>query len=378
MAFGSDRSANFVIAAKDAATQPLGNIGRAMGKLRSTAGTVFKAIGAAALAAGAAIAAFAANAIMAAAEDEKATIRLNAALKARGYEMDQLAPRIDEQIKAMARLGFTDDQVRSGLEVGSRFFSDQATLLQANAVAADIAAVTGQDLAEVMTTLGKGAQGTTRGLKALGITVEKGATIQDILTAATAKYGGTAAEIANSTSGKFARSQVRFNETMEELGYKLLPTVNKFLDWLATTGMPIFESIINAVAPVLQDLIDNGIAPLGESLGALFEVFGGADGSANLLIIALTPLKIFLQALKITIDAIVFALEKLFAAQGAAAKAGVTSAGYSPYLANAVAAGTFAGAAPGLTTNNIFIGTGKVDTVVTDSINRTGTFKRGR
>jgi len=30
------------------------------------------------------------------------------------------------------------------------------------------------------------------------------------------------------------------------------------------------------------------------------------------------------------------------------------------------------------TTNNIFIGTGKVDTVVTDSINRTGTFKRGR
>jgi hypothetical protein len=32
----------------------------------------------------------------------------------------------------------------------------------------------------------------------------------------------------------------------------------------------------------------------------------------------------------------------------------------------------------GATTNNIFIGTGKVDTVVTDSINRTGTFRRGR
>ena len=29
-------------------------------------------------------------------------------------------------------------------------------------------------------------------------------------------------------------------------------------------------------------------------------------------------------------------------------------------------------------TNNIYIGTGKVDTVITDSINRTGTFKRGR
>jgi hypothetical protein len=39
---------------------------------------------------------------------------------------------------------------------------------------------------------------------------------------------------------------------------------------------------------------------------------------------------------------------------------------------------TPAGPMSGATTNNIFIGTGKVDTVVTDSINRTGTFKRGR
>jgi hypothetical protein len=36
------------------------------------------------------------------------------------------------------------------------------------------------------------------------------------------------------------------------------------------------------------------------------------------------------------------------------------------------------GAAPAATTNNIFIGTQKVDTVITNSINRTGTFKRGR
>jgi hypothetical protein len=39
---------------------------------------------------------------------------------------------------------------------------------------------------------------------------------------------------------------------------------------------------------------------------------------------------------------------------------------------------TPAGPMSGATTNNIFIGTGKVDTVITDSINRTGTFKRGR
>jgi hypothetical protein len=371
-----NQTANFVVKAKDQATGPLGKIGASMGKLRRTGVTAFKGIAAASVAAGAALAAVAFDAIKSAAEDERQTILLNAALKQRGLFTEDLNDKIKEQILSMGALGIADDQVRAGLEVGSRFFTDQATLLQANAVAADIAAVTGQDLAEVMTTLGKGAQGSTKGLKALGITVEKGATIQDILTAATAKYGGTAAEIANSTSGKFARSQVKFNETMEDLGYKLLPTVNKFLDWLATTGMPIFESVINAVAPVLQDLIDNGIAPLGESLGALFEVFGGAEGSANLLIIALTPLKIFLQALKIAIDAIVFGLEKIFAASGQLKAAGTTSGGYSPYLAQAV---TTMGFQPAATTyTNVYIGTGKVDTVISDSINRTGTFKRGR
>jgi hypothetical protein len=369
------QTANFVVKAKDQASGPLGKIGTSMGKLRRTGISAFQGIAKGSLALGTALAGVAALAVKGAADDERQTILLNAALKQRGLFTEDLNAKIQDQIISMGALGIADEQVRAGLEVGSRFFTDQATLLQANAVAADIAAVTGADLAEVMTTLGKGAQGTTRGLKALGITVEKGATIQDILTAATAKYGGTAAEIANSTSGKFARSQVRFNETMEDLGYKLLPTVNKFLDWLATTGMPMFQSIVSAIAPVITDLIDNGIAPLAESFGALFEVFGSADGSANLLIIALTPLKIFLQALKIAIDAIVFGLGKIFAAQGTLAKAGMTSGGYSPYLANAVASGTFT---PPATTNNIFIGTGKVDTVVTGSINRTGTFKRGR
>jgi hypothetical protein len=375
----ANQTANFVVKAKDQATGPLGKIGTSMGKLRRTGVTAFKGIATASVAAATALAGFAAAAVKSAADDERQTILLNAALKQRGLFTEDLNAKIQQQILSMGALGIADDQVRAGLEVGSRFFADQATLLQANAIAADIAAVTGQDLAEVMTTLGKGAQGTTRGLKALGITVEKGATIQDILTAATAKYGGTAAEIANSTSGKFARAQVGFNEAMEDLGYKLLPRVNEFMDFLTRQALPAFEKVIALVAPVLDDLITNYIAPVAESFGDLFEVFGGAEGSVNILLIALEPLKIFLQALKITIDAIVAGLKMLFAAQGALGTAGMTSAGYSPYLANAVGAGTFAGAAPGLTTtNNIFIGTGKVDTVVTDSINRTGTFKRGR
>ena len=309
MAFGSDRSANFVIAAKDAATKPMGNIGKAMGRLRSTAGTVFKAIGAAALAAGAALAAFAANAVMAAAEDEKQTIRLNAALKARGYEIDQLSPKIEEQIKAMARLGFTDDQVRAGLEVGSRFFKNQERLLQANAVAANIAAATGKDLSTVMMAIGRGAQGSTRGLMALGIEVEKGAKLKDILRAADEKYLGVAEEVANSTSGKFAAAQIRFNEAIETFGAKLLPLVNEALTFITANLLPAFESAMNTLGPIFTDIVDNYVRPLIDSIGELFAIFESSDGSINILTLALEPLKIALNAIKFVIDAIVAGLK---------------------------------------------------------------------
>ena len=305
----ADRSANFVIKAKDAATGPLGKVGGAMGRLQSVAGTAFKAIGAAAIAAGAALVAFAANAVKAAADDEKQTIRLNAALKARGFEMDQLSPKVDAQIKAMQRLGFTDDQVRDGLELGSRFFKNQEDLLRANATAANIAAATGMELSAVMLALGRGAAGSTRGLLKLGIEVEKGAKLKDILRVADEKYLGIAEEVANSTSGKFAAAQIRFNEAIENFGYKLLPVVNEALAFLTQTALPAFERLMGDLGPIFTDILDNYVRPLFNSFSELFAIFDTGDESINLLAIALAPLKLALEAIKIVIDAIVAGLK---------------------------------------------------------------------
>jgi TP901 family phage tail tape measure protein len=169
-----------------------------------------------------------------------------------------------------------------------------------------------------------------------------------------------------------------FDAMSIELGQKLIPSLNKLVEFIMQNVVPAFNSLLDMAGPILTDIVDNGVLPLMESVKDLFEVFGEA-GDVNLLVITLTPLKIFLEALKVTIDAIVFALRTLFSTQANLGAAGTTSAGYSPYLANAVTSGTFVPPmGGGATTNNIFIGTGKVDTVVTDSINRTGTFKRGR
>ena len=326
MAFGSDRSANFVIAAKDAATKPLGNVGKAMGKLKGVGVAAFASIATAAIAAAAALIAFAADAIQAAAEDEKQTIRLTAALKARGFEMDKLTPKVDEQIKAMARLGFTDDEVRAGLETGSRFFKNQENLLKANAVAANISAATGKDLATVMMALGKGAQGSTRGLLALGIEVEKGAKLKDILRLADEKYLGVAEEVANSTSGKFAAAQSRFNEAIESFGAKLLPMVNEALTFLTETALPAFEGLMETLGPIVGDLVDNYVRPLVNSVGELFAIFSTGEGSINLLTLALKPLELALLAIKTVIDLIVAGLKFIGIGAGETSKKALNNA----------------------------------------------------
>jgi len=383
----ANQTANFVVKAKDAATGPLGKVGGSMGKLNRTAGTVFKAIGAAAIAAGAALLAFAFNAVKAAADDEKQTIRLNAALKARGFQLDQLTPKIDEQIKAMAVLGFTDDQVRDGLEVGSRFFKNQSKLLAANATAANIAAATGMELSDVMTALGRGAAGSTRGLLKLGIQVEKGAKLKDILRIADEKYLGVAEEVANSTSGKFAASQIRFNEAIESFGAKLLPMLNEALTFLTETALPAFESLMEDLGPIVAGLVDDYIRPLVDSVGELFSVFTEGEGSINILALAFKPLELALLAIRTLIDAIVFGLKLIGIGKGSGAaqalSAAAAGAGYGgSSFVNTMNAGGGGGNAAALGSTYIIpvtIGTGKVDTVVADSIKRIGPgTRRGR
>jgi hypothetical protein len=256
-------TAVFAIIAKDAASAVMGKIGKSMGRLRGAAGVAFRTIVAGAAAAAAALAALAISAIKSAAEDEKATIRLNAALKARGFEMDKLNPKIEAQIKAFQRLGMTDDDVRAGLEVGSRFFTKQNQLLKANAIAADIAAATGKDVGTVMMALGKASQGSTRGIASLGIEVEKGANKQDILRAASEKYAGVADEIANSTAVKFEAAQIRLNEAMENMGAKLLPIVNDGLDFLTTNVLPGVEEGLGFLGDKMAEVIGNLSAPGG-------------------------------------------------------------------------------------------------------------------
>lgn len=303
MAFGSDRSANFVIAAKDAATKPLGNVGKAMGKLKGIGVAAFASIATAAIAAAAAIVAFTADAIKGAIEDQRSTILTTAALRERGFEMDKLLPKMDEQIAAAARLGIADDRVRAGLEVGSRFFKNQTKLLKANELAMTISAVTGQDMETVMAAIGKAANGSTRGLAGMIGPIEKGAKFSDLYAQGMGKFQGVAEELANSTSGKFAAAQQTFNEKMDVFGAQFLPLVSEAMTFLVEKVFPAFQEVLDEVGPIITDIVDNYIRPLFDSVGELFAVLDNADFS--IIDAAFGAIKLTLDAVRIVIDAIV-------------------------------------------------------------------------
>jgi hypothetical protein len=302
----------FAVVARDAASKVLKGVGKSFGSLKSNAAAAFKTIAAGAAVAVGALSAFTVAAVKGAMSEERSIILTNAALRQRGFDLDALGPKVEEQVKAFERFGLEGENVRAGIEAGSRFFKSQNNLLKANATAANIAAVTDQDLATVIGILGKAAQGQTRGLKTLGIEVGKGAKLKDILAAADKKYAGIAEELANSTSGRFAAAQEKFNGAMDEFGLRILPLVNDALDFFTNNILPmltpaldtlgdivfgvadafagkggIAESIGKVVGPILEDLkpafdeVADAVGGVFESVGELIKALWG-DGEGAL------------------------------------------------------------------------------------------------
>jgi hypothetical protein len=335
MAMGSDRAANFVIKAKDAATGPLGKIGGAMGRLKSAAGTAFKAIAAGAIAAASAIAGFTIGSIRAAVEDEKAQARLVATLRARGKATDENLAKVEAAIAAGQKLAFTDDDVRASIENATQFTNKFNKALEIQRVAQDLAVAKGIDLASATTIVGKAFAGNGKALKAYGIELTKNVTVSkevekfakdgtpiidkqisqrkeqikgmEALTLITEKFGGIAAEVAETNAVKLESAMIALNEEFESFGATFLPAVTEALKFFTENILPAVGPVLNELATLIGDLWEDNLKPLATSFGELFALFDSADFS--LLEAAFAPLKLTLDAIKLVIDAIVAGLK---------------------------------------------------------------------
>jgi hypothetical protein len=360
----------FAITARDLASKSIGAVNKQLGKM-GTAGKIAKIGLSVAAAAASAFAKIVYDSVKAAAAEELETVRLNAALKARGFALDSLSPKIQAQIEAFRKFGIVDSDVRKGIEIGSRFFKKQETLLKVNAVAAQIAAATGDDFATIVMAIGKASDGSTRGLaKYLG-KIETGSSLTDILRKATEKYSGIAEEVANTSAAKFAAVQEEINDSMEDLGKKFLPKVNDLLTNFNKNILPSVEDALGRVGDTMSSLIDEHIAPFLESIDSLVKALGGENGLSVLmsgLDLVFKPLEATLDALKILIDAIVTGIKTI---QGYQAAGLMPDGSFNPYLSQANTMGI--GPAPVSLKVNFSIGTQKQDELVANALGRMGT-----
>ena len=276
-------------------------MGSKLGKFGKIAGTAFAAAGAAAVAYGATLLV---DGVKSALEDQKAQLKLAMALKNVTKATDAQVASVEDYIsKTALATGIADDDLRPAFERLTRSTKDISKAQEMMNLALDIAAGTGKDVVTVSNALAKANDGQTTSLKKLGITLgenaqnysllsaankaltkaqteaqqamdeygpksdqykkamERVAAAQDKANAITAagvdwqkelsnEFAGSAAQAADTFSGKLARLTVAFDEAKESAGAALLDGLQPIVDWLSS---PEGEKLLQDFAGALKE-----------------------------------------------------------------------------------------------------------------------------
>lgn len=277
---GSDRSANFVISAKDAATSVMRGIGKEMGSLGTTGKAVFGTLAATAAAAGAAIAAasalalkFTKSAIQAAISDDAEQQKLIATLKARGLSTKEATDRINELIAAGQKLAFTDSETRAGINIASQFTKNYAKQTKILTAAQNLARARNISLEQATKLVSKAFNGSGKALKQYGVDLErtvywtetkekkdrKGVVTEERIQKSrkeiirgmkavnllNKEFAGVAEQYAKTFQGQFDKVRDSINETVEAIGYAIG----------GGEGLPTFVRLLEGIRPVVDDII---------------------------------------------------------------------------------------------------------------------------
>ena len=224
-----------------------------------------KAAAAFAVAAAAAVAygtKLAVDGVKSAIEDEQAQLRLAAALKTATGATDAQIKATEEYIRqTQLATGITDNDLRASfqrLSVSTKDTTQSQKLLN---LAIDISKGTGKELSAVVEALSKGYEGQDTRLVRLGIGITqadaKAMDFTETTKVLTNLYGGAAAANAETFQGRIDRLKQAFSEAQEEIGYRLLPFVERFVDLIVNKVVPNLQEFAKYFDPIKQAIKDN-------------------------------------------------------------------------------------------------------------------------
>jgi len=282
-----------------------------MGEFSKKAGLAFAAAGAAAAAYAIKIGV---DGVKAAIEDEAAQVKLANALKsATGATEAQIKATESQILKMSLATGVSDEKLRPALQRIALSTNDLSKAQDLLSVALDVSTSTGKPLEAVANAIGKAYDGNTAALGKLGIGLSsaelKTMSFTDVQTKLTDLFGGAAAANAETYAGRLDRLKVTFDEAKETIGYKLLPIIQKLVDFIVSEVVPalgkfadFFKPITDAidknketfatfiefiqkyVVPVLVTVLGGAFKVVGEIAGGIINVIGAVISGLNALI----------------------------------------------------------------------------------------------
>jgi len=282
-----------------------------LGDFSKKAGVAFAA---AAAAAGAYAIKLAIDGVKAAIEDEAAQIRLATALRNATGATDEMIKSVEKQIlQTSLATGVADDKLRPALQRLSLSTNDVTKAQDLLNLALDISQATGKSLDTVANGLGKAYDGNTAALGKLGIGLSaaelKAMTFTEVQTKLSDLFGGAAAANAETFAGRLQILKVTFDEAKESVGAKLLPIIQKLVEFVVNEVVPalgkfaqFFKPITDAIAankeefqtfiafiqtyvvPVLVNVLGNAFKTVGQLAGGVITVIGAVVGGLNSLI----------------------------------------------------------------------------------------------
>jgi hypothetical protein len=191
--------------------------------------------------------------VKAAIEDEAAQTRLATALKNATGATDDMIASVEKQIlKTSLATGVADEKLRPALQRLSLSTNDVTKAQDLLNLSLDISQATGKGLDTVANALGKAYDGNSTALGKLGVGLSaaelKAMSFTEVQAKLSDLFGGSAAANAETFQGRIARLKVAFDESVETIGFALLPILQKFLDIISKYILPIVEQFSNAIS----------------------------------------------------------------------------------------------------------------------------------
>jgi hypothetical protein len=245
-----------------------------------------QAFGVAALAAGALAIKLGKDGVEAAIADQKSQALLANALRNTTGANAAAIASVEDYISAQQRaVAVTDDELRPSLTTLLNATKDVTTAQSLQNLALDIAAGYSLDLQTVSKSLAKAIGGNFGALTKLGVPLSADIKKSKDLDAALKELGKTFAGAASTRAGTFegrmTAIRISFDDTLETLGYALIPVLEQLAAVFQSQILPVFEKFIannkDQIAQTLGDVIDFAIKAT-IALGKMFKTISNNLG----------------------------------------------------------------------------------------------------